>query len=249
MAYAASIEDDKGQFALVQRFIFMPMFLFSGTFYPLDDAAALAAVDRLDLAALARDRARPVVHVRRDRAELAMIVVHFGYLIVLTVVGCVLGRRDLRAEAREMSAATQRRMRAAPRAAACARCRRATPARWCSAGCSPRALELGRGALGLLRAGLLPALDGHRPRRPHRHGRDDHGHARCSYAAFIAPALLAVSAMNGAIYDSTWNVFFKMQLRQALRGDAVDLARAARCRARRDPLRAAARRCSTPPAS
>ena len=31
-----------------------------------------------------------------------------------------------------------------------------------------------------------------------------------SYAAFIAPALLAVSAMNGAIYDSTWNVFFKM---------------------------------------
>jgi lipooligosaccharide transport system permease protein len=30
------------------------------------------------------------------------------------------------------------------------------------------------------------------------------------YAAFIAPALLAVSAMNGAIYDSTWNVFFKM---------------------------------------
>ncbi|NEM91281.1 ABC transporter permease [Galbitalea soli] len=31
-----------------------------------------------------------------------------------------------------------------------------------------------------------------------------------SYAAFIAPALLAVAAMNGAIYDSTWNVFFKM---------------------------------------
>ncbi|MCT9818838.1 ABC transporter permease [Microbacterium sp. W1N] len=31
-----------------------------------------------------------------------------------------------------------------------------------------------------------------------------------SYAAFIAPALLAVSAMNGAIYDSTWNVFWKL---------------------------------------
>ncbi len=30
------------------------------------------------------------------------------------------------------------------------------------------------------------------------------------YAAFIAPALLAVAAMNGAIYDSTWNVFFKL---------------------------------------
>ena len=34
--------------------------------------------------------------------------------------------------------------------------------------------------------------------------------ASVSYAAFIAPALLAVSAMNGAIYDSTWNVFFKL---------------------------------------
>ena len=31
-----------------------------------------------------------------------------------------------------------------------------------------------------------------------------------TYAAFIAPALLATSAINGAIYDSTWNVFFKM---------------------------------------
>ena len=31
-----------------------------------------------------------------------------------------------------------------------------------------------------------------------------------TYAAFIAPGLLATSAMNGAIYDSTWNVFFKM---------------------------------------
>lgn len=31
------------------------------------------------------------------------------------------------------------------------------------------------------------------------------------YAAYIAPALMAVSAMNGAIYDSTINVFFKMK--------------------------------------
>ncbi len=32
-----------------------------------------------------------------------------------------------------------------------------------------------------------------------------------SYTAFLAPALLASSAMNGAIYDSTANVFFKMK--------------------------------------
>jgi lipooligosaccharide transport system permease protein len=38
------------------------------------------------------------------------------------------------------------------------------------------------------------------------------------YAAFIAPALLAVSAMNGAIYDSTWNVFFKMHFSKLYQG-------------------------------
>ena len=38
------------------------------------------------------------------------------------------------------------------------------------------------------------------------------------YAAFIAPALLAVSAMNGAIYDSTWNVFFKMNYSKLYHG-------------------------------
>ncbi len=31
------------------------------------------------------------------------------------------------------------------------------------------------------------------------------------YTAFIAPALLASSAMNGAIYDATMNVFYKMK--------------------------------------
>jgi lipooligosaccharide transport system permease protein len=35
MAYAAGLTEDKGQFAIVQRFVFTPMFLFSGTFYPL----------------------------------------------------------------------------------------------------------------------------------------------------------------------------------------------------------------------
>ena len=39
---------------------------------------------------------------------------------------------------------------------------------------------------------------------------DDGSGNTVSYAAFIAPALLATSAMNGAIYDATWNVFFKM---------------------------------------
>ena len=38
---------------------------------------------------------------------------------------------------------------------------------------------------------------------------DGFGHM-VSYPTYVAPALLATSAMNGAFYDSTWNVFFKM---------------------------------------
>jgi lipooligosaccharide transport system permease protein len=38
------------------------------------------------------------------------------------------------------------------------------------------------------------------------------------YAAFLAPALLATSAMNGAIYDSTWNVFFRLKFARLYEG-------------------------------
>ena len=31
------------------------------------------------------------------------------------------------------------------------------------------------------------------------------------YAAFVAPAMLAASAMNGAVYESTFNIFFKIR--------------------------------------
>jgi lipooligosaccharide transport system permease protein len=39
------------------------------------------------------------------------------------------------------------------------------------------------------------------------------------YAAFVAPALMATSAMNGALYESTFNLFFK--LRYAKTYDAI----------------------------
>ncbi|HEY0120118.1 MAG TPA: ABC transporter permease [Cellulomonas sp.] len=35
MAYAATIKTETGQFSVIQRFVFTPLFLFSGTFYPL----------------------------------------------------------------------------------------------------------------------------------------------------------------------------------------------------------------------
>jgi len=37
------------------------------------------------------------------------------------------------------------------------------------------------------------------------------GGTEVSYLAFVAPAMLAASAMNGAIFDATFNVFFKLK--------------------------------------
>lgn len=44
------------------------------------------------------------------------------------------------------------------------------------------------------------------------------GGTQVTYAAYIAPALLASSAMNGALYDSTWNVFFKLRFAKLYEG-------------------------------
>ena len=92
MAYAASVYEDKGQFALVQRFIFMPMFLFSGTFYPLDSLPLwLQWIGWISPLWHATELGRWISY----GAELspAMIAVHFGYLIALTVVGYILAGR------------------------------------------------------------------------------------------------------------------------------------------------------------
>lgn len=46
---------------------------------------------------------------------------------------------------------------------------------------------------------------------------DGMGHT-VPYGAYIAPALLATSAMNGAMFDSTWNVYFKMHFGKTYQG-------------------------------
>ena len=70
-----------------------------------------------------------------------------------------------------------------------------------------------------------------------------------SYASYIAPALLASSAMNGAVYDGDDERLLQAALRQGLRRDALDAARPDRRRGRRDGVGAVPRRCSTRPAS
>ncbi|MEU7040747.1 ABC transporter permease [Streptomyces varsoviensis] len=41
--------------------------------------------------------------------------------------------------------------------------------------------------------------------------KEDSGPLGAGYAAFIAPGLLAASAMNGAVYDTTMGIFFKLR--------------------------------------
>ncbi|MFF1253175.1 ABC transporter permease [Pseudarthrobacter sp. NPDC058329] len=93
MAYAASITDDKGQFALVMRFIVMPLFLFSGTFFPLDS---------LPLAVRWIGWISPIWHGTElgrvfsyGYQELPLLtILHAAVLVGLAVLGWILTRRQ-----------------------------------------------------------------------------------------------------------------------------------------------------------
>jgi lipooligosaccharide transport system permease protein len=39
-----------------------------------------------------------------------------------------------------------------------------------------------------------------------------------TYAQYVAPALLAASAMNGAVFESTMNIFFKLRFQKTYDG-------------------------------
>lgn len=92
LAYAASLEQDTGQFALVQRLVFVPLFLFSGTFYPL---AALP------LWLQCFGWISPLWHATElgriatfgGAVDAPMTGVHVVYLLVLAVVGVIVGHR------------------------------------------------------------------------------------------------------------------------------------------------------------
>ncbi|MFT4219574.1 MAG: ABC transporter permease [Microbacterium sp.] len=92
MAYAASLEDDKGQFALVQRFVFMPMFLFSGTFYPLAVLPVwLQWIGWVSPLWHASEVGRWALYGKD--VGIGMLAAHLLYLLVLAVGGLVLARR------------------------------------------------------------------------------------------------------------------------------------------------------------
>ena len=92
MAYSASITEDKGQFALVMRFIVMPLFLFSGTFFPLDNLPlAVRWVGWISPIWHGTELGRVVSFGYREPPLLT--VLHVAVLVGLAVLGWALTRR------------------------------------------------------------------------------------------------------------------------------------------------------------
>jgi lipooligosaccharide transport system permease protein len=91
MAYSASIEEDKGQFALVMRFVVTPLFLFSGTFFPLDTLPVfLRWIGWISPLWHGTELGRALTYGYALPPWLA--VVHVLFLVVLAVVGLRMAR-------------------------------------------------------------------------------------------------------------------------------------------------------------
>ena len=92
MAYAATLENEGYQFALVQRFVIAPMFLFAGTFFPLESMPIyLQWIGWIS----------PMWHGTQVARLLAfglpvpgwMVAVHLGVLVLYAVGGTMLAAR------------------------------------------------------------------------------------------------------------------------------------------------------------
>ncbi|WP_198318452.1 ABC transporter permease [Arthrobacter sp. YN] len=93
MAYAASIKQDKGQFALVQRFIVMPLFLFSGTFFPLDSLPiAVRWIGWISPVWHGTELSR-VFTYGMDQSPV-LTIIHVVFLLVTATVGWMVVRRQ-----------------------------------------------------------------------------------------------------------------------------------------------------------
>lgn len=95
MAYCATIVQDRGQPALLQRFGIMPMFLFSGTFFPITSLPLyLQWIGWISPLWHATQLGRVVSYGLVEPAWLT--VVHILYLVALGVLGWRLAQRSFR---------------------------------------------------------------------------------------------------------------------------------------------------------
>ncbi|TLM73295.1 ABC transporter permease [Pseudarthrobacter sp. NamB4] len=92
MAYSASLTEDKGQFALVMRLVVMPLFLFSGTFFPLDTLPlAVRWIGWISPIWHGTELGRVVSYGYQE--PLVLTLVHVAVLAGLAVLGWNLTRR------------------------------------------------------------------------------------------------------------------------------------------------------------
>ena len=264
MAFAASLKEDKGQFATLQRLVVMPLFLFSATFYPLEALPVwLRWIGWLSPQWHAAQLGRVLSYGMTEPAWLT--VLHVAFLLALALGGAWLAVRIYTRRlgwvrgTPDRDAVTVARRDCAPRLG-----RRAAHTKAARADVAPAAVQADPAApsSSVVRehAVAVPPL----PEIPVRRGPlagAYSGNVRAvmeraflslksnnwvvffsgffepvlylaslglglgalvgdvagpdgtpvPYGMYLAPALLAVSAMNGAIYDSTWNVFFKLR--------------------------------------
>ncbi len=209
VAFTATQRNDQG-FNAIFRFGITPLFLFSGTFFPIDQLPGIRPAHRVRDAPVARRRAGTWAVAgqrracRRRRPSRGAVRVHHRRH--------ARGAGDVPANAGHV-AMTELATRIAPPWAFGSRAGRLIERNvmvyrrtWLvlvSGFFEPLFYLLGIGfGLGTL-IGNVPGPDGQ----------------SLPYGVFVAPGLLATSAMNGAIYDSTFNVFFK--LRYAKTYDAI----------------------------
>ena len=245
MAYMASLREERGHASLTQRFLVMPLFLFSGTFYPLSNLPGpLQLVGWVSPLWHANELGRVLAFGQPSSA--LMIAVHLavlmlfcagGWYAVLWVFRRRLGpnewpgrtpgersrlRREAAIEARNLAQGAEG---SAEDAVLSVQPRTGVGANWYSGNIRAVfsrglvAIRNNRGIIflsGFLEPVLFLTSFG-LGISPMISGVDAVDGSQMSYAAFIAPALLAVSAMNGAIFDSTWNVFFKLKITKLYR--------------------------------
>ena len=94
LAVAAYVKDDDGYFALIGRFVIAPMFLFSGTFYPLDLLPmGLQVVGWISPLWHATELGRQFTH--GINMSNMMLIIHLGYLAFLFAIGATLGGKKI----------------------------------------------------------------------------------------------------------------------------------------------------------
>jgi lipooligosaccharide transport system permease protein len=92
MAYTSTIKEDRGQMAIIQRFILMPMFLFSGTFFPITNLPLyLQWIGWISPLWHGTQLGRDLTYGLGEPAWL--IVVHVVYLSALLAIGWIVSAR------------------------------------------------------------------------------------------------------------------------------------------------------------